>query len=31
MLAEIAYAMTGTGQEGGQQNPMSFFIFMAAE
>ena len=29
MLGEIAYAMTGTGQEGGQQNPMSFFILMA--
>jgi preprotein translocase subunit YajC len=29
MLGEIAYAMTGTGQEGGQQSPMSFFIFMA--
>jgi preprotein translocase subunit YajC len=30
MLADIAYAMfPGGGQEGGQQNPMSFFIFMA--
>jgi len=29
MFGEIAYAMTGAGQEGGQQNPMSFFIFMA--
>jgi preprotein translocase subunit YajC len=30
MFGEIAYAMAlGGGQEGGQQNPMSFFIFMA--
>jgi preprotein translocase subunit YajC len=30
MLGEIVYAMApGGGQEGGQQNPMSFFIFMA--
>ena len=29
MFGEIAYAMTGTGQGGSQQNPMSFFIFMA--
>ena len=29
MLGEIAYAMTGTGQEGGQGSSTSFFIFMA--
>ena len=30
MFGDIAYAMfPGGGQEGGQQNPMSFFIFMA--
>jgi preprotein translocase subunit YajC len=29
MFGEIAYAMTGAGQEGSKQNPMSFFIFMA--
>jgi preprotein translocase subunit YajC len=28
MLGEIAYAMTGTGQEGGQQSPYQFIIFM---
>ena len=28
MLGEIAYAMTGAGQEGGQQSPYQFLIFM---
>jgi preprotein translocase subunit YajC len=29
MLGEIAYAMAPAQGQGGQQNPMSFFIFMA--